>query len=81
MDQRLAPLRGLLVEATGGEVGEVEEMSATELRDALLVLDPLKKEWVARVNQAEAEYWKGRSGGGRGRWGWGWGGFAGGGGY
>jgi hypothetical protein len=36
----------------------VAGLSATELRDALLVLGPLDRDWVARVNQAEAEYWK-----------------------
>jgi hypothetical protein len=36
----------------------VAELSPTELRDALLVLDPLNKPWVAQVNQAEAEFWK-----------------------
>jgi hypothetical protein len=27
-------------------------------RDALLVLDPLSKPWMARLHQAEAENWK-----------------------
>jgi hypothetical protein len=34
-------------------------MAAVSLmRDALLVLDPLSKPWVAQVHQAEAEFWK-----------------------
>jgi L-galactono-1,4-lactone dehydrogenase len=36
----------------------IADLSAFELRDALLVLDPLNKPWVAQVNKAEAEFWK-----------------------
>jgi hypothetical protein len=55
---RLEPLRNLLTSAANVPAEAVGELSATELRDALLVLDPLDKHWVARVNQAEAEFWK-----------------------
>jgi hypothetical protein len=48
----------LLISAANVPAEAVAELSATELRDALLVLDPLNKPWVARVNQAEAEFWK-----------------------
>lgn len=37
---------------------DVEELSFTELRDKLLALDPLNKDHVIKVNQAEAEFWK-----------------------
>lgn len=33
-------------------------MSPTQLRDALLALNPLDPGWVKRVNIAEAEFWK-----------------------
>ncbi|PKI42036.1 hypothetical protein CRG98_037489 [Punica granatum] len=37
---------------------DIKEFSFTELRDKLLALDPLNKEHVRKVNQAEAEFWK-----------------------
>ncbi|RXH80976.1 hypothetical protein DVH24_004890 [Malus domestica] len=37
---------------------DMNELSFTELRDKLLALDPLDKDHVAKVNQAEAEFWK-----------------------
>lgn len=55
---RLEPLRSLLTSTAGLSDDDVSGLSATELRDALLVLDPLDRGWVARVNQAEAEFWK-----------------------
>jgi hypothetical protein len=55
---RLEPLRSLLTSSAGLSNDDVTELSATELRDALLVLDPINRDWVARVNQAEAEFWK-----------------------
>ncbi|KDP26223.1 hypothetical protein JCGZ_22469 [Jatropha curcas] len=36
----------------------INELSFTELRDKLLALDPLNKDHVIKVNQAEAEFWK-----------------------
>lgn len=52
-------MRSLLLSASSGlSQDDVAGLSATELRDALLVLDPLDREWVARVNRAEAEFWK-----------------------
>lgn len=59
---RLEPLRNLLVSAANVPAEAVAELSAFELRDALLVLDPLSKAWVEQVNQAEAEFWKRSSG-------------------
>jgi hypothetical protein len=39
------------------------DLSATELRDVLLALDPLNKDWVVKVNRAEAEFWRRWAGG------------------
>lgn len=36
----------------------ITELSFTELRDKLLALDPLNKDHVIKVNQAEAEFWR-----------------------
>lgn len=38
--------------------GNVGELSFTELRSELLRMDPLNHTWVARVNGAEADFWK-----------------------
>ncbi|KAJ6841945.1 uncharacterized protein M6B38_303780 [Iris pallida] len=40
------------------EESDINQFSFTELRDKLLALDPLNKEHVIKINQAEAEYWK-----------------------
>ncbi|XP_052172438.1 L-galactono-1,4-lactone dehydrogenase, mitochondrial isoform X2 [Diospyros lotus] len=37
---------------------DINELSFTELRDKLLALDPLNKDHVMKVNQAEAEFWR-----------------------
>ncbi|WOL11477.1 hypothetical protein Cni_G20240 [Canna indica] len=37
---------------------DIDQLSFTELRDKLLALDPLNKDHIIKVNQAEAEYWK-----------------------
>ncbi|KAL8095298.1 hypothetical protein AgCh_036675 [Apium graveolens] len=37
---------------------EISEFTFTELRDKLLALDPLNKDHVIKVNQAEAEFWR-----------------------
>ncbi|KAG5555826.1 hypothetical protein RHGRI_006466 [Rhododendron griersonianum] len=37
---------------------DISELSFTELRDKLLALDPLNKDLVVKVNQAEAEFWR-----------------------
>lgn len=36
----------------------INEFSFTELRDKLLALDPLNKDHVIKINQAEAEFWR-----------------------
>lgn len=80
IEYRLAPMRELLREQRrrwwgrrGGisrddeERDNMEEMSMTQLRDALLAESPLDYNWVQRVNEAEAEYWR-RSAGVRVGW-------------
>ncbi|CAL9095545.1 unnamed protein product [Musa acuminata var. zebrina] len=42
----------------GNDEQDINQLSFTELRDKLLALDPLNKDHVMKVNQAEAEYWK-----------------------
>lgn len=37
---------------------DINELSFTELRDKLLALNPLNKDHVIKVNQAEAEFWR-----------------------
>ncbi|XP_072974763.1 L-galactono-1,4-lactone dehydrogenase 2, mitochondrial [Typha angustifolia] len=42
----------------GSDEPDINQLSFTELRDKLLALDPLNKDHVIKINQAEAEYWK-----------------------
>ncbi|KAF5747957.1 L-galactono-1 4-lactone dehydrogenase mitochondrial-like isoform X1 [Tripterygium wilfordii] len=37
---------------------DIDQLSFTELRDKLLALDPLNKDHVIKINQAEAEFWR-----------------------
>jgi L-galactono-1,4-lactone dehydrogenase len=60
-DEKLEPMRELLTSRLG-EVKDMESMSATQLRDALLAVDPVNQQWVIKVNKAEAEFWKRNSG-------------------
>ncbi|KAF6155368.1 hypothetical protein GIB67_019894 [Kingdonia uniflora] len=41
-----------------GSEPNINDFSFTEMRDKLLALDPLNKDLVIKVNQAEAEFWK-----------------------
>lgn len=34
------------------------DLTAFQLRDVLLALNPLDRDWVVKVNTAEAEFWK-----------------------
>lgn len=36
----------------------IDELSFTELRDKIIALDPLNKDHIVKVNQAEALFWK-----------------------
>ncbi|KAK4795549.1 hypothetical protein SAY86_027875 [Trapa natans] len=47
-----------LEHATSADEPDIKELAFTELRDKLLALDPLNKEHVIKVNQAEAEFWR-----------------------
>ncbi|KAF7147633.1 hypothetical protein RHSIM_Rhsim03G0034500 [Rhododendron simsii] len=70
-DEAIQPLRDYYQESLKkyrgeGNVGkspdkgeaDISELSFTELRDKLLALDPLNKDHVVKVNQAEAEFWR-----------------------
>lgn len=63
-EEALQPIRDLYHYSlkkyeTGADSDEsdISQLSFTELRDKLLALDPLNKDHVIKVNQAEAEYW------------------------
>jgi len=55
----LEPFRRLLRQRESIAIpeDEIEGMSATQCRDALLAASPLDAKWVAEVNSAEAKYW------------------------
>lgn len=58
-DERLKAPRELYVELTGAKPApDYLDWSFTKLRDKLLELNPLDKDHVVRVNQAEKEFWK-----------------------
>lgn len=58
-DERLKAPRELYVELTGGKPApDYLDWGFTKLRDRLLELNPLDKDHVVRVNQAEKEFWK-----------------------
>lgn len=44
--------------SSGENEPDINELSFTELRDKLLALDPLNKDHVIKINQAEAEFWR-----------------------
>lgn len=53
----------IATKAIDGRIGDVslkqlEEMSSTQLRDMAYEVAPMDFEWVKKVNEAEAEYWK-----------------------
>jgi len=63
LDERLASLRHLFVERGLGDVKAANELTTfAELRQHLLAAAPLDPNWVAKVNAAEAQYWKLSSG-------------------
>jgi len=55
--ERLKPLQGLLRELDP-KCGSLEGDNFAQLREKVLVLDPLNAAHVARVNKAEAEFWR-----------------------
>lgn len=56
------PLKKLAVGSNVVPAIEVDGLSATQLRDALLAKAPLDPRWVRKVNAAEAEYWRNSQG-------------------
>merc|ERR1740129_212524 len=55
--ERVAPLRALLRELRPN-CGDIEQDNFAQLREKCLAIAPLDAKHVARVNQAEAEFWK-----------------------
>lgn len=51
-------VEGSRVKSTDDGEQNIDELSFTELRDKLIALDPLNKNHIIKVNQAEAEFWK-----------------------
>ncbi|PIN18307.1 D-arabinono-1, 4-lactone oxidase [Handroanthus impetiginosus] len=45
-------------ETTDENEPDINELSFTELRDKLIALDPLNKDHIVKINQAEAEFWR-----------------------
>lgn len=60
LDERLATTRKLLKGHPARKLtdDQIMELSFTSLRDELLAIDPLNIEWVKKVNEAEADFWK-----------------------
>lgn len=60
LDERLATTRKLLKGHPARKLtdDQIMELSFTSLRDELLAIDPLNSDWVKKVNEAEADYWK-----------------------
>ena len=54
----LVTCRKITTESPDNNEPDINELSFTELRDKLLALDPLNKDHVIKVNQAEAEFWR-----------------------
>jgi len=59
--ERVRPLQDLLKQLQPN-CGDLDGQNFAQLREKLLVIDPLNPEHVARVNAAEAEFWKLSSG-------------------
>lgn len=56
-EERVKPLEALLQELNPN-CGDLKGQNFAQLRERLLVLDPLNPDHVARVNRVEAEFWK-----------------------
>lgn len=46
------------VNSEGENEPDINTLSFTELRDKIIALDPLNKEHIVKLNQAEAEFWR-----------------------
>jgi L-galactono-1,4-lactone dehydrogenase len=60
-EESVKPLRELL-RRLDPKCGSLEDQNFAQLREKLLVLDPLNPKHVAQVNRAEAEFWRNSSG-------------------
>ncbi|KAK9069255.1 hypothetical protein SSX86_013371 [Deinandra increscens subsp. villosa] len=71
LDEALQPIRDLYhasietyrgqsvaTSSTAENESKVSDLTFTELRDKLLAMDPLNKDHVKKINEAEAEFWK-----------------------
>jgi L-galactono-1,4-lactone dehydrogenase len=56
-EQRVEPLKSLIRQLRP-DCGDLGGQNFAQLREQLLALDPLDPEHVAKVNQAEAEFWR-----------------------
>lgn len=66
-EEKLQPMKDLYAHMSGAKAVDMAGMSMTQLRDALLALSPLTRNFVAKVNAAEAEFWR-RNAGSRVGW-------------
>nr|CDL93466.2 L-galactono-1,4-lactone dehydrogenase [Lactuca sativa] len=65
LDEALQPVRDLYKESLqkykrqpNENDSKVSDLTFTELRDKLLSIDPLNKDHVKKINEAESEFWK-----------------------
>ncbi|XP_075638276.1 L-galactono-1,4-lactone dehydrogenase, mitochondrial [Castanea sativa] len=56
--ESLQKYRKITTESPDSNEPDINEFSFTELRDKLLAMDPLNKDYVIKINQAEAEFWR-----------------------
>ncbi|KAL8213745.1 hypothetical protein R6Q57_003194 [Mikania cordata] len=50
--------RGHSASSTAENESKISDLTFTELRDKLIAIDPLNKDHVKKINEAEAEFWK-----------------------
>ncbi|KAL8260553.1 hypothetical protein R6Q59_028506 [Mikania micrantha] len=53
-----ASIRGQSASSTAENESKISDLTFTELRDKLIAIDPLNKDHVKKINEAEAEFWK-----------------------
>ncbi|XP_076925524.1 L-galactono-1,4-lactone dehydrogenase, mitochondrial-like [Bidens hawaiensis] len=70
VDEALQPVRDLyreskekyraqpITSSMAEDEPKISDLSFTELRDQLIALDPLNKDHIKKINEAEAEFWK-----------------------
>jgi len=67
VDERLKPMRDLLVSSSNMKLDDIAFLSLAQLRDELIKVNPLSMEHIRNINRAEAECWR-RSQGQRVAW-------------